>query len=136
MTEREFIEFVVRAVKWAQRESDRQAIPYTDDPVNRDWRRLNNFGLFEDSSGNLGFALDWESDGKCEDAEVFIVSRRFPQLPLELTVKSAAAQLSPLSALARITEPSWKQDGSFVLLRHAPWAKKCSIAKAKPPNSA
>ena len=75
MTEREFVEFVAAAVKWAQREAGKQRLPYTDDPVNRDWRRLNNFGLYEDSDGNLGFALHWEFDGKCCNREVFIVSR-------------------------------------------------------------
>jgi len=79
ITEREFIEFVVRAVKWAQKEATMQQLPYTDDPVNRDWRRLNNFGLYEDNDGNLGFALDWESDGKHGDGDIFVVSQCLPK---------------------------------------------------------
>jgi hypothetical protein len=75
VTEREFVEFVVKAVKWAQREAEKQRLLYTDDPVNRDWRRLNNFGLYENSEGDLGSALDWEFDGKRLDREVFVVSR-------------------------------------------------------------
>lgn len=76
--EREFIEFVTNVVQWAKLESERQNLPYTDDPVNRDWRRLCNFGLYEDSDGNLGFALDWESDGKLGNKEVFIIQKTYP----------------------------------------------------------
>lgn len=75
MTEKEFIEFIIAAIKWAKQESENQHLPYLEDPVNRDWRRLNNFGLFEDSNGNLGIAIDWESDGKYGDAEIFIVKK-------------------------------------------------------------
>lgn len=82
MTEREFVEFVVRVVKWAQRESEKQRIPYTDDPLNRDWRTLNNFGLYENSRGDIGFALDWESDGRHGDREEFTVAAIPPKLSL------------------------------------------------------
>ena len=76
MTEREFVEFVIRCIKWTQQEAERQELPYTASPVNRDWRRLGEFGLFEDSQGNIGFAVEWESDGKRGDREVFTVVRR------------------------------------------------------------
>lgn len=76
MTEKEIIEFIIKVVKWAKHQSDDLEIPYLLDPVSHDYRRLNNFGLFEDSQGNLGFAIDWESDGKSGDAEIFIVNKQ------------------------------------------------------------
>lgn len=76
MTEKEFIEFIVKVVKWSKKESDDKNLPYLLDPVSIDYRRLNNLGLYEDSNGNIGFAIDWESDGKSGDKEIFLVQKR------------------------------------------------------------
>lgn len=76
MTEKEFIEFIIKVVKWSKHQSDNLELPYLLDPVSLDYRRLNNFGLYEDSQGNLGFAIDWEIDGKCGEAEIFIVQKK------------------------------------------------------------
>ena len=73
MTEKEFVKFIVKIVKWAQTQTE--GLPYYDDPVCRDWRRLANFGLFENSVGQIGFALDWESDRRVGDGEIFVVER-------------------------------------------------------------
>lgn len=80
MTEKEFIEFIIKVVNFTvdnvKRESEKHQLRSTEDPLILDWRRLNNLGLYEDSQGNLGFAIDWESDGKCGDAEIFLVRRK------------------------------------------------------------
>jgi len=74
METREFIEFVVNAVKWVQR-IFRLLDAFHERPLSRDWRDLHSFNFFENSEGQMGFAIDWECDGKHGDEDWFVVTR-------------------------------------------------------------